>query len=255
MISKAQDKEHRETLYELFNSKEKLGFNFDNKELNYLYMNGIIRFEITEDSNGEKTTYSKFSCPFIQKRLFNRFSNDLYRHLGNIIAPLENIDHIYNGIDLNIKNLIRRFEKYLKENKSWLLKDPPRRKSDMKISEAAFHFIFYSWVSQFLNQIASVSPEFPTGNGKVDLLIKKNADIYGLELKSFVNTHVLKKSIHQAALYAKQLKLSEFYLVIFIESIDDTNRAKYEIDTLDAETNVTIYPMFVVTGDNQLIIE
>jgi len=104
MISKAQDKDHSEILYELFNSKEKVKFSFDNKKLNHLYMNGIIRFEEEEQSNSEIQTYAKFSCPFIQKRLFNRFSDDLYRHLGNIIAPLEDIDHIYNGIDLNIKN-------------------------------------------------------------------------------------------------------------------------------------------------------
>jgi len=163
--------------------------------------------------------------------------------------PFENIDYIYNGIDLNIKNLIRRFEQYLRDNKSWLMRDAPRRKSDLSICEATFHFILYGWLNQFLYHKALIIPEFPTGNGKVDLLIKMDGKNFGLELKSFVDVYILKSTIKQAALYAKQLKMNEFYLVIFIESIDDTNRTKYEIANLDEETGVTIHTVFVVTGE------
>jgi len=249
LISKAQIPENEEVLVELFDTRSKVKFNFDQPELNYLYMNGIIRFEIEESQNRTIQTFAKFTCPFVQKRLFNRFADKLYPNMGKIIEPFENIDSIYNGIDLNIKNLIRRFEQYLRDNKSWLMRDAPRRKSDLSICEATFHFILYGWLNQFLYHKALIIPEFPTGNGKVDLLIKMDGENFGLELKSFVDVYILKSTIKQAALYAKQLKMNEFYLVIFIESIDDTNRTKYEIANLDEETGVTIHTVFVVTGE------
>jgi len=249
LISKAQRPKYRQVLIEIFNTKEKTEFSSDNEVLNYLYMNGIISFESEAEENGEETTYTKFSSPFIQKRLFNRFARKLFPTMGNVIEAFENIDSIYNGKDLNIKNMIRRFERYLKENKSWLLKEAPRRKSDLKICEATFHFILYGWLHQFLYKKANVIPEFPTGNGKIDILIKLSNTTFGLEIKSFTDVYLMREGYKQAALYAKQLKMKEFYLVIFIESIDDDNRTKYEIANLDEETGVTIFPVFVGTGE------
>jgi len=247
LISKARDPEYREMLTELFDTTRKTEFTFDSPELNYMYMNGIILFEKSEENEGVLLT--KFSSPFVQKRLFNRFAKELYPNIGKFIKPFENINHIYNGKTLNIKNMLLRFEKYLHENKSWLLPLAPRRKADLQICEATYHFILYSWLERFLYQLYSVIPEFPTGNGKIDILIKKENYVYGIELKSFSNIYLLNEGIKQAAAYAKQLKLTEIYLAIFIESIDIENRTAIEIENIDEATQVKVYPQFITVNE------
>ncbi len=86
------------------------------------------------------------------------------------------------------------------------------------------------------------APEFPTGNGKVDLIIKFEGRMHAVEVKSYTDergyNHVL-----QASRYGKQLKLSEISLVFFVEAIDDANRAKYEKDYTDEETGVKVMPV------------
>jgi len=249
LISKASDPKYRNILTELFETTKKSEFSFDNPEMNYLYMNGVIIYEAVIDNSGKQKFYAKFSSPFVQKRLFNRFANELYPNMGKYIKPFENINHIYNGKILNIKNLLLRFEQYFNENKTWLLQIAPRRKTDLQICEATFHFILYSWLERFLYEKASLAPEFPTGNGKVDLLIKCEGQLYGIELKSFTDIYALQKGIHQAALYAKQLKLTEIYLAIFIETIDTENRTAIETEHIDAETQVKVYPQFIITNE------
>ena len=243
LISKARQPEYKELLTELFDTNEKSEFSFDSPEMNYLYMNGIIQFEHSEEESG--TLYAKFSSPFVQKRLFNRFANELYPHMGQIIKPFENINHIYNGETINVKNMLIRFERYLRENSEWLLKDAPRRKSDMQIYEATYQFILYGWLSRFLNQLASVTPEFPTGNGKIDLLIRKDTYLYGIEVKSFTDIYLMQKGIKQAATYATQLKLSEITLAIFITSLDADTRAEHEKEYIDETTGVKVYTQFI----------
>ncbi len=49
-----------------------IAFTYDKTDLNFLYMNGVIDIEKIED----KKFYAKFPCPFIQKRLFNYFTNE-----------------------------------------------------------------------------------------------------------------------------------------------------------------------------------
>jgi len=247
LISKACDLEFRDTLIELFDTTKKIDFSFDKPLLNQLYMNGVIQFEQSTDT--KKGLFAKFSSPFVQKRLFNRFASELYPGLGQIIKPFENINHIYDGKTLNINNLLKRFELYLHQNKTWLLRDAPRRKSDLQIYEANFQFILYGWLNNFLYRLASVIPEFPTGNGKIDILIQCEEQLFGLELKSFTNIYLLQKGIAQAAQYAKQLKLSEIYLVIFIEAIDTENRTAIEIEHLDPETCVKVYPQFITINE------
>ena len=42
------------------------------------------------------------------------------------------------------------------------------------------------FLDQFLSiKKAKVWPEFPTDNGKIDIIIKYNSKIYGIELKSY----------------------------------------------------------------------
>ncbi len=93
-----------------------------------------------------------------------------------------------------------------------------------------------------------VYPEFPTGNGKIDIIIEYRGRIYGIEVKSYTNETEYYEAAEQAARYGKQLGLSEISLVFFVEYIDDANRKKFEKDFTDEENGVRVTPIFVDTG-------
>ncbi len=206
-------------------------------------MNGVIDIEKTED----KKFYAKFPCPFIQKRLFNYFTDDIFDLLDNLYDPFEEIDNAVNKERLNIKNIMKLYRKYLMKNSDWILKHAPRR-SDMRIYEAVFHFNLYMYLSRFIRRFkGEVYPEFPTGNGKIDLIIKYAGKMYGIELKSYTDRHGYNEALKQAAKYGDQLKLKEISLIFFVENINDENRNKLEVDYHDPQTDVKVMPVFVET--------
>ena len=138
-------------------------------------------------------------------------------------------------------------QQYLKKNSQWLFKDAPRR-DDMRIREAVFHFNLYSYLNEFLKDFdGNVMPEFPTGNGKVDLLIRYNGKIYALEVKTFSSIRLYHTALEQAARYAKSLEIEEIFLVFFIDAIDEKNREKYGAPFQDDSTGVTVNPLFIET--------
>jgi hypothetical protein len=79
-------------------------------------------------------------------------------------------------------------------------------------------------------------------------LISYAGQLFGLELKSFANQREYKKALLQAARYGKQLGLTEIWLVLFIERVDEANRKKFEVDYVDAQTGVIVCSLFVQTG-------
>ncbi|MCP5051867.1 MAG: hypothetical protein GY940_32165, partial [bacterium] len=104
-------------------------------------------------------------------------------------------------------------------------------------------------VDEFLrSKKGRVLPEFPTGNGKIDLLIRYRDNTYGIELKSFTDEAGHRSSLEQAARYGKQLGLDKIYLVTLVEAIDEKNRQTYETDYLQPQTHVTVTPIFIQTG-------
>jgi len=248
LISKATNPLYKETVLKIFESNEKQKFRFDDKIMNYLYTNGVIDYETELNERGEETHFAKFSCPFAQKRLFNYFSNELYGYTGKRIEPFDTLEDAITENEINIKNIIRRYEVYVNKNRDWLFKNAPHR-SDNRIFEAVFHFNLYRYLFDLLEGFSiSIYPEFPTGNGKIDLLLHHNQKLIGLELKSFSDVSKYKRAIIQAARYAKSLKLQEINLLFFIESIDDENRKRYEIDYTDTETGVKVIVVFAQTG-------
>ena len=248
IISKAQQPEYKDTLLDLFKTTEKEIFNFDDPQLNFLYMNGIIDYEEEKNKQGKTINYIKFSCPFVQKRLFNRFSREMFRHLGNIIDPFEDLTGIITEESLNVRNLIKRYQKYIAQNKDWLFKNAPRR-SDLKIYEAVYHFNLCRYLTSFLEGMGgSIYPEFPTGNGKVDILIQYSNKFYGIKVKSFTNVYRYKQALDQAAKYADRLKLGEITLVFFTEYITDEAIEKFEVDYFDEKNQVKVVPVFVAVG-------
>ncbi|QTA90865.1 AAA-like domain-containing protein [Desulfonema magnum] len=244
IISKARQEPYKELTLELFRTSEKVPFKFDNPRLNFLYMNGVVTREKSRGKN-----YVRFPCPFVQKRLFNYFSHELFPNMGTIYEPFEDTDDIVTEYTLNVKNLMGRYEKHLQKNRDWMLRDAPRR-SDLRIYEAVFHFNLYEYLVRFFGSYdTKVWPEFPTGNGKVDILIEHGEKLYALELKSYKDKPAYRMALDQAVQYGKELSLNVIYLVVFVEHINDKYRHKYERDYPDKNTGVTVVPVFVATGN------
>ena len=159
--------------------------------------------------------------------------------MGKLYDPFEDLSDTITEDGLNITNLIRRYERHLRQNRDWLLKDAPRR-TDLRIYEAVYHFTLYMYLANFLqHRRGYVFPEFPTGNGKIDLIIRYAGQIYGLELKTYTADFGYREALKQAARYGQQLSLREISLVFFVEAIDDTNREKYEAIYVDVSPKLS----------------
>ncbi len=247
VISKVKVEPYKSKALELFRTDEKVEFQFDNKDLNYLYMNGAIDLEENRET---LKLYVKFANPFLQKRLFNYFSNDIFPNMGRLLPPLENMDDTITESFLHIHHLIEKYQRYLGENKTWLFSDAPRRK-DMRIFEAVFHFNLYRFLYDLLKEWkSSVTPEFPTGNGKIDLLIRHGQKLYGVELKTFTTEKGYKDALIQTARYGQQLGLAEISVIFFIDVIDEQNKQRFESDFQHTHGTgtITVKPIFVQTG-------
>ncbi|MFQ5418938.1 MAG: AAA-like domain-containing protein [Anaerolineae bacterium] len=243
IISKARQSPYKELVLNLFKPGEKWLFRYDDARMNFLYLNGVIDVEETATH-----LYARFPSPFVQKRLFNYFANDIFPEMGQLYAPFEGLDDAITGDRLHIPNLLRRYERYLQKNRDWLLKDAPRR-TDLRIYEAVYHFNLYMYLARFLqSRRGQVFPEFPTGNGKIDLIIRYAGQLYGLEVKSYQDAFEYGEALKQAARYGRQLGLDEIALAFFVEAVDAASRKKYEIVYCDDETGVAVHPVFVATG-------
>jgi len=246
IISKVKPEPYQHMTLELFKTAKKIPFKYDNEQLNYLYLNGVI----DRESEDGLEFYVKFANPFVQKRLFNYFADDLFPHLGRLYSPFDNLEDTITAAGLNLERLLRRYEQYLQQNRVWLFKEAPRRRTDLRIYEAVYHFNLYMYLSHFLSSFeGQVYPEFPAGNGQIDLIISYAGQTYGLELKSFTNQREYRQSLKQAARYGQQLKLEQITLAFFVDYIDEENRRTYEARYVDEETEVMVKPIFVATGE------
>ncbi|MEN8219671.1 MAG: AAA-like domain-containing protein [Pseudomonadota bacterium] len=244
IISKAKQAPYKPYVLELFQTKTKVNFIYDDPVINFLYMNGVV--EVEQVSLSEN--YVKFPCPYTQKRLFNYFARELYHEMDGLYDPFEDLSDTITEDSLNIPQLLHRYEQYLQANREQVLKNAPRR-GDLRVYEAVFQFHLYVYLTSFLRSYDSqVQPEFPTGNGQIDLLIRHAGQLFGLELKSFANQRAYNKALIQAAKYGQELEVTSIWLVLFIESVDETNRQRFEVDYTDEETGVIVYPRFVQTG-------
>lgn len=245
IISKAREEPYVDTVFELYRTDQKMLFSYDDPHLNFLYLNGVID-QTTED---ETNYHVRFASPFVQKRLFNYFARQFFGHLGRLYDPFADLTDTITATNLFIPQLMRRYEAYLQQHRDRLLSDAPRRESDNRIMEAIFHFNLYTWLVQFLTDFdGRVVPEFPTGNGKIDLLLTYADRLYGLEVKSFVNRQKYQEALLQAARYGQQLAQTEIWLVFFVETVDETNRQQFEATYQDSATGMLVYPILVATG-------
>jgi hypothetical protein len=228
LISKVDEPPYDDMVMEFFKTDDKINFKFNDKDISYLYMNGVI----DQEKVGRDRYYVKFSCPFVQKSLFDYFSNQIFDYLGQLIHPLDAMKDAINEETLHIPNIIKRYQAYLKKNRETFFKDVPRRKNDLKIYEAIYHFNLYRYLYDLLGtRGVEVIPHFPTGNGKVDLILKYRERIYALELKSFKDMYTFERGIDQAAEYGRQLGLKEIALLVFVElSEEEAKQLEQEVD-------------------------
>jgi len=247
IIAKASREPYKPFVLELFQTTDKTEFLYDEPIINFLYMNGVVDIEQVS----LRENYIKFPCPFVQKRLFNYFARELYQKMDGLYGPFDDLSDTITDNSLNICQLLERYEHYLQANRDWVLKEAPRRK-DLRVYEAVFHFHFYLYLVSFLRSYeAQIHPEFPTGNGQIDLLIRYAGQLFGLELKSFADQRSYRQALEQAAKYGQELSVTEIWLVLFIESVDEKNRQRFEADYIDNARGVTVHPKFVQTGKDQ----
>lgn len=201
-------------------------FSLDKDWCNYLSMNGIIDEAPAPEGSAGAQSVCRFSSPFVQRRLYAALTSDMFGDRGPILA-IEAGDMLADVLvpeGLCLPPLIQRYRGYLRRLKirgidPW--KDQPRRK-DLHLTEAVGHFHLYAWLRDAVGRRCVISPEFPTGNGKVDLVLRTRDQKVGLiEVKSFVDMFELAEGQAQAAGYAKKLGLQEATLVVFVPMEDE----------------------------------
>ena len=223
LVKKARG-EHRDPILQLF-SRSDVPFTIDSEWRSFAYLNGIIDSETIQDAQGKKTEICRFANPFIQRRLYNAFMLDLIGDKSPILAlePFDKLTDVLDKPELDIPALLKRYKGYLARLKAAGLnpwKDQPRR-TDLHLREAAGHFHLYFWLKQAVEDICMVSPEFPTGNGRVDLHLQCGDKAGIIEVKSYKSQSNLEKAQIQAAGYAQSLNLPSIAIAVFVPVEDD----------------------------------
>ena len=224
LVKKARG-QHRDQILQLF-SRSDIPFTIDSEWRSFAYLNGIIDSETVEDAEGRKTEICRFANPFIQHRLYNAFMLDLVGDRSPILAlePFDKMTDVFDKPELDISALLERYKGYLVRLKSAGLnpwKDQPRR-TDLHLREAIGHFHLYFWLKQAIEDICIVSPEFPTGNGRVDLHLQCGDKAGVIEVKSYKSQANLEKAQIQAAGYANSLKMPSIAIAVFVPVEDDS---------------------------------
>ncbi len=224
MISKAKN-EYLSHVIKLFINAD-IHFSFDYDWCNYMYMHGIITYIHVIDDHRDYHV-CRFSSPFIQTRLYNAFIGEIKDvQEGSILAldPLDALEDVTSSSILNLPVLLNRYKDYLGRLKEKGLnpwQDQPRRKRDYHLTEAVGHFHLYHWLQMALGIQSAISPEFPTGNGKVDLHIVYEGKKGIIEVKSFTNLKDAGLARKQAAAYAKQTGYPDVTIAMFAPFTDE----------------------------------
>jgi hypothetical protein len=224
LIRKAQGK-YSGYVLELF-SRADLPFSIRAEWCSYLYLNGIIDSAPVTDRAGNLDYVCRFSSPFVQLCLYEVFTLDLTGTRLPVLAldPLDSLADVFeDSAGLNLPALAERYKAYLKRLKAKGLnpwKDQPRR-ADLHLTEYAGHFHLYAWLREAVGDFCVVSPEFPTGNGRVDLHLKCGQKQGIIEVKSFKSHKKTEAAQIQAARYAEQLGLDSVTLAVFVPTDDE----------------------------------
>lgn len=137
-------------------------------------------------------------------------------------AEVETMFAAYQTEHIDAPALCRRYIAYLNRLKA--AGKPPfagdLHRSDLGLREAVGHFHLYAWLQEAVGHLCKIIPEFPTGNGKVDLLLEQ-ADLRAvIEVKSFTSKSAIALARTQVARYAQSQKLDVATLALFIPVSD-----------------------------------
>ncbi|WP_052506992.1 AAA-like domain-containing protein [Desulfonatronovibrio magnus] len=232
LLKKARG-QYQQHVLELF-TRSDIQFSIDVPWCSYLYLNGIIDRTEVMDDRGETLDVCRFASPFIQQRLYNALTRDLMGEQTPILAlePLDDLADVFSGPELDLPALLERYTAYLNRLKAAgrnPCQDQPRR-SDLHYTEYVGHFHLYFWLQNAVQDHCIVSPEFPTGNGRVDLHLKCPRNEGGkegvIEVKSYINQAKMHRHIDQAANYARNLGLPSITLALFVPVEDEAVLAK-----------------------------
>jgi hypothetical protein len=119
-------------------------------------------------------------------------------------------------------------------------KEQPRRKKDLKLTESVGQFHMFTWLKEAVGRRCVVSPEFPTGNGKVDLHLQCGKQRGIIEVKSFVDSYQIKYDREQAADYAKNLGISSVTIALFIPVLEESVLEKLSTQETVLGVEVTV---------------
>ena len=244
LVAKARKDPYRAYVVKLF-SESDLEFSLDRDWCNYLYLNGVIDYQPDANEPEGRPPVCRFSCPFVQERLYNALADDLFGGGSPVlpIRPGDDLTDVFTETAIHLPPLMDRYRAYLARLREQGI-DPwenqPRRQ-DLNITEATGHFHLYAWLREAIRDYASVSPDFPTGNGKVDLVVQTKEAKAVLEVKSFRTMRQLARGREEAAAYARQLGLEEATLVVFVHTRDESEAAQLcgEVD-VDGVRVVTV---------------
>ncbi|MCP4157867.1 MAG: hypothetical protein GY757_59710 [bacterium] len=242
IVKKARS-EYRPHIMELF-TRPDIPFNLYKERTNYLYLNGIVDHKLIVDEENSKKEVCRFASPFVQACLYGVLTDDLVGDRTPIMAlePLDELADIFDGDRLDTPALLRRYTLYLARLKARGLnpwKDQPRR-SDMHFTEAVGHFHLYAWLREAVGRRCVVSPEFPTGNGKVDLHLRCRKGTSVIEVKSFVDAAQIREAKKQAAGYAVGIGLKQVTVAVFVPVDDETVIEKLSDEVLIDGIQVTL---------------
>ena len=226
IIAKAQTPEYQSFLLKLFTTSN-VPFFFHQSRHNYLYLHGIIEPVLETSTKGERQYVCRFTSPFVQRCLYDALSQEIIGSERPILAlePLDELTEVFSGTTISLPALLTKYKDYLARLKAqginpWI--NQPRRKTDLKLTEAVGQFHLFSWLKDVVGEHCIVSPEFPTGNGKVDLHLRCGHQQGIIEVKSFVKHAQIKHDKKQAADYAKNLGIDSVTIALFIPVLEET---------------------------------
>ncbi|MCP4701595.1 MAG: hypothetical protein GY862_32760 [Gammaproteobacteria bacterium] len=242
IIAKASDSEYQDFLITLF-SAANIPFFFHKPLHNYLYLHGIIEPALETSPNGKPQYLCRFTSPFVQECLYDALCYEIIEPKMPILVldPLDKLSDVFGAASFNLPALLSRYKDYLARLKMqginpW--QEQPRRKTDLKLTEAAGHFHLFSWLKEAVEERCIVSPEFPAGNGKVDIHLRCGSVRGIIEVKSFVKSYQIELDQKQAADYAKSLGLDSVTIALFIPVLEETVLEK--LSTIEAINGVEV---------------
>jgi len=226
LIAKARDPKYQGYLLKLF-AESGIPFTFHNPLHNYLYMHGIIIPETIRQPSGRIVNICRFSSPFVQDCIYDALGQEFVSDIPILALEIgDALDDVFDPAKktMDLPALLQRYKDYLARLREagrnpW--KEQPRRKTDLHLTEAVGHFHLYAWLQDAIGDLCIVSPEFPTGNGKVDIHIRCEGREGIIELKSFRNVTVLRRDRGKAAGYAKSLGLDSITMAVFVPVLDE----------------------------------